>query len=244
MNRMLIALAATTAAIVLPGSPVEAGEIQIQATNPVVELSITETVRSAPDVAQIGAGVQTQAPTAREAVQANSQAMNRLVERLRALGIERKDIQTSNFNLNPQYNYNRETGEQTFSGYMVTNQVSVTLRDLKRAGEVLDALVGAGANNIYGPNFMLDDDAATKKAARKGAFEKGRAQAEEYARMAGYSGVRLLEVSESFSSYGPPPPQPVAMARAESKDAAADVPVEPGEVGTSASLLLKFEMTR
>ncbi len=231
----LFALAALSA-------PAQAAEIQIQATNPVVELSVNEIVRSAPDVAQIGAGVVTRAPTAREAVQQNSAAMERVVERLRALGIERRDIQTANFNLNPEYNYNRDTGEQTFTGYQVNNNVQVMLRDLDRAGEVLDALVQAGANNIYGPNFMLEDDVEAKTTARRNAFERGLRQAEEFARMAGYSGVRLLEVSESFQGYGP---VPQAMA-VRTQEAAGDakVPVEPGEVGTAVTLGLKYEMTR
>lgn len=223
--------------------PVQAAEIQIQVANPVVELSVNEIVHSAPDVAQVGAGVMTRAPSARDAVQQNSAAMERIVERLRALGIERKDIQTANFSLNPQYEYDRERGEQNFTGYQVSNNVQVTLRDLERAGEVLDALVQAGANNIYGPNFMLEDDDEAKAAARRNAFERGTRQAEEFARMADYSGVRLLEVSESFEGRGPIAPQAMALrSREESSDAT--IPVEPGEVATSVTLGLKYEMTR
>lgn len=225
-------------------APATAGEIQIQATNPVVELSVNEIVRSAPDVAQIGAGVQTRAPTAREAVRENTAAMDRTVERLRSLGIERKDIQTANFNLNPQYQYNSETGEQTFTGYQVSNNVQVMLRNLDHAGEVLDALVQAGANNIYGPNFTLEDDAEAKAEARRNAFLRGMQQAEEFARMAGYSGVRLLEVSESFQGSGAVPPRPMAVRVSADAAEGGAVPVEPGEVTTGVTLGLKYEMSR
>ena len=221
----------------------QAAEVQIASQGPVVELSVQEVVRSAPDVAQIGAGVFTRASTAQEAVRQNAQAMERLVERMRALGIARKDIQTSTFNLNPDYRHNPQTGEQSFSGYTVNNQITVKLRDLKRAGEVLDALVAAGANNIYGPNFMLEDDAGAKAEARTAAFASGRAMAENYARMAGYSSVRLLEVSESFQSYGPPPPM-MAMARRGESAADASTPIEPGEVGTGVTITVKYEMVR
>lgn len=240
MLRYAIPLLALTAL----AAPAWAGEVQIQATGPVVELSVNEIVRSAPDIAQIGAGVQTQAPTARAAVQQNSAAMERIVQRLRSLGIESKDIQTANFNLNPQYRYNNETGEQTFTGYQVSNNVQVMLRDLDRAGEVLDALVQAGANNIYGPNFMLEDDVEAKSVARKNAFERGMRQAQEFARMAGYSGVRLLEVSESFQGYGRVPPPAAAMRVMAEGAADSSVPVEPGEVATGVTLGLKYEMTR
>ncbi len=228
------------AALAAFATPAAAAEIQIQSQGPVVELTVNEIVYSAPDVAQIGAGVQTRAPTAQEAVRQNAAAMEKVVAQLRALGIERKDIQTSNFSLNAQYDY-REGQQQRFIGYDVTNQVQVKLRNLERAGEVLDALVSAGANNIYGPNFMLEADESAKVEARGKAFARGRAMAQEYARMAGMSGVLLLEVSEVFQSYGRPMGGAVAM-RAEASDAS--TPVEPGEVGTGVNLTVKYEMTR
>lgn len=221
-------------------APAAAAEVQIQAQGPVVELTVNEIVYSTPDVAQIGAGVQNRAQTAQEAVRQNAAAMDRVIARLRSLGIERKDIQTSNFSLNAQYDY-REGQGQRFVAYEVTNQVQVKLRDLARAGEVLDALVSAGANNVYGPNFLLEGDDAAKAEARGLAYQRGRSMAQEYARMAGFSGVRLLEVSEVFQNYGRP--MPVAMqARAESADAG--TPIEPGEVGTGVNLTVKYEMTR
>ena len=233
------ALPLLAAAVAVPAT---AAEVQIQAQGPVVELTMQETVNSRPDLAQIGAGVVTRAQTAQEAVRQNAAAMDRLIERLRSLGIERRDIQTSNFNLNPQFTYNREGAPPTFVGYDANNQVSVKLRDLERIGEVLDALVAAGANSIYGPNFTLEDDAEAKETARERAFERGRARAEDYARMAGYSGVRLLEVNEAFQNFGPVPPMPMA-ARAESAQDAS-TPIEPGEVGTAVVLTVKYEMTR
>lgn len=228
------------AALAALSAPAAAAEIQIQSQGPVVELTVNEIVYSAPDVAQIGAGVQTRAPTAQEAVRQNAAAMEKVVARLRALGIDRKDIQTSNFNLNAQYDH-REGQAQRFIGYDVHNQVQVKLRNLERAGEVLDALVAAGANNIYGPNFMLEADESAKADARAKAFARGRAMAQEYARMAGMSGLRLLEVSEVFQNYGRPMGGAVAM-RMEASDAS--TPIEPGEVGTGVNLTVKYEMTR
>jgi hypothetical protein len=106
-------------------APACAAEIQIAVQNPVVELTISEVVRADPDLAQVGAGVQTRANTASEAVQQNAAAMERLVERLRSLGIERRDIQTSNFNLNAEYDYNNRNGAPpVFTGYMAANQVT------------------------------------------------------------------------------------------------------------------------
>ena len=223
-------------------APAAAAEIQIAAEGPVVELTVNEIVREKPDVAQVGAGVTTRAPTAQEAMRLNAQQMDRVIEKLRALGIDRKDIQTANFNLNAQYQYNNEGRAPTFIGYDVSNQVNVKLRDLKRVGEVLDALVGAGANNLYGPNFMLENDVVAKDKARTTAFQRGRTMAENYARMAGYTGVRLLEVNESFQGFGPMPMDGgivVTAARGESKTT-----IEPGQVGTGVTLTVKYQMTR
>ena len=219
----------------------QAAEIQIAAQGPVVELTVNEIVQSQPDVAEVGAGVVTRAATAQDAMRQNAQQMERLVKRIRELGVKSEDIQTSNFSLSPNYNYNQQTGEQVFVGYDVNNQVSVKLRDLKRAGEVLDALVSAGANNVYGPNFTLENDTAAKVEARGKAFQSGKRMAEEYARMAGYTGVRLLEVSETFQSYSPQGEARMVLAAA-SKDAS--TPIEPGEVGTGVTLTVKYEMTR
>lgn len=242
MIRHAIPLFAATALASVPlVAPAHAAEVQIQAQGPVVELTVNEIVYAEPDVAQIGAGVTTRAATAQAAVRQNATAMAQVVARLRELGIAPRDIQTSNFNLNPQYDYDREGGTRTFVGYDVNNQVQVKLRDLDRAGEVLDALVSAGANNIYGPNFMLEADEAAKREARGKAYRKGQEMAREYARMAGYSEVRLLEISESFQSYGGP--QPVAL-RQSAESADAGTQIVPGEVGTGATVTVKYEMTR
>ena len=155
----LFALAAPLAlGLAAPGS---AAEVQIAAQEPVVELQVTESVKGTPDVVQVGAGVQTRAPTAVEAARLNAAAMDRIIIRLRALGIKREDIQTSNFSLNPQWQYGNDGAAPHFLGYDVTNQVNVKLRRLDKAGETLDALIASGANSVSGPNFMLEDDTSS-----------------------------------------------------------------------------------
>jgi uncharacterized protein YggE len=221
-------------------SPAAAAEVQIQAQAPVVELTVSETENAAPDIAQVGAGVTVRAPTAKAAMQQNAAAMQKVIDRLRALGIAAKDIQTSTVNLNAQFTY-PQGGTPRFVGYDATNQVTVKLHQVDKVGDVLDALVAAGANNIFGPNFMLDDDTATKETARRHAFQRGQAMAQGYARMAGYTGVRLLEVSEIVQTHGP---VPVAFVSAQAARVERDTPIEPGEVGTMVTLTLKYEMTR
>ncbi|WP_187336646.1 SIMPL domain-containing protein [Novosphingopyxis iocasae] len=219
-----------------------AAEVQVAAQAPVVSLSVTEEVRSAPDAASFSTGVTTQAPTATEALRQNSAQMSALIERIKKLGVADKDIQTSGINLNAQYDY-QQNQPPRFTGYQVSNNVTVTVRDIDRLGELLDQVVQAGSTNLSGPNFFIDDDIAVKAEARKRAVEHAMAQAREYARNFGYSDVRLLTVSESVDGGGnyPQPPRPMA-ARIVSAEAKA--PVQPGEIGTNVTVNFEFAMVQ
>ena len=222
--------------------PAAAAEIQIVSPGPVVELTVNETVKATPDTATLSAGVTTRAPTAVEAMRQNATAMTKVIDRLRAAGVDRKDIQTSSINLNAQYQYNNDNQPPRFLGYDASNQVTVTLRDLAKIGPTLDALVVVGANNVSGPSFSLENDDSAKSAARRAAWQRAESQAREYASMAGYKGVRLLEVSESFTGHGPMPFASDAIMVTASR--AEKTPVEPGQVGTGVTLTVKYEMTR
>jgi uncharacterized protein len=219
-----------------------AAEIHIEAKNPVVELSVSEMVESAPDMATFSTGVESSAPTATAALRANSAAVARVINQLKSLGIAERDIQTSGINLNPEYEYVQATQRNRFKGYRVSNQVSVKMRDIDQLGKVLDQIVTSGATNINGPYFSIDDDSAVKRTARAAALANGKAQAESYARAAGYSGVRLLSVSEGIA--GRPMPYPMMRQVAMVEAADASVPVQPGQVGTSVVLNLQYEMVR
>ena len=238
MNRYAIALLASATL----ASPAAAAEVQIQATGPVVELSVSETVDSRPDIATVYAGVSTRAQTAVAAMQQNAQKMTAVVARIKALGVAEDDIQTSGINLSPQYDYNQATQSQVFRGYVASNRVSVKLRKVADTGRALDALVAAGANDIGGPDFSVDDDTSYRAEARRNALTRAQAQAVEYARLAGYSGARLLEIDESVS--GAQPPMPLMRAYKDEVAQAASTPVQPGVVGTVVNVTVKYELTR
>lgn len=221
-------------------APAAAAEIQLQATGPVVELTVNESVEAEPDIVTIGAGVTTQAPTAVEAMRANAQAMDSVVERIKVLGVPERDIQTTGINLGAQYDYDQARQRQVFRGYQASNRVSVKLRDIARTGEVLDALVAAGATDLSGPDWSIDDDTAARAQARRQAMGTARGQALEYARGAGFADVRLLEISETIA---PQPPMPyLRTARAEAADAS--TPVQPGLVQAGVTVRVTYEMTR
>jgi hypothetical protein len=238
-NAMLYAAAAFALAV---PTAIQAAEIHIEAKNPVVELSVTEMIESAPDTATFSTGVENSAPTASAALRANSAQVAKVISQLKSLGIAEKDIQTSGISLSPEYEYVQATQKNRFTGYRVSNQVSVKMRDIGKLGAILDKVVASGATNINGPYFSIDDDSDVKKAARAAALANGKAQAESYARAAGFAGVRLLSVSEGL--VGQPMPYVKTGNRMMAEAADASVPVQPGQVGTSVILALQYEMVR
>ncbi len=237
MKRLTLPLLA--AAVI--AAPASAAEIQIAATGPVVELNVTENVEAEPDIVTVSAGVTTEAGTAVEAMRTNAEAMNRVVDRIKQLGVAERDIQTTGISLGAQYDYDQGARRQVFRGYQASNRVSVKLRQIDRTGEVLDALVAAGATNLGGPDWSIDDDTAARAQARRQAMETARAQALEYARAAGYADVRLLEISETIASQ---PPMPFLRTVNAEAAQAASTPVQPGLVQAGVTVRVVYEMTR
>lgn len=199
-----------------------------------------------PDIAFYSAGVTTQGRTAAEAMAANSTAMARVFAALKQAGIADRDMQTSNINLNPIYS-NSVIGpngqivqEARITGYQASNQVSIKQRNLKAMGNVLDALVNAGANNINGPSFQLDKADEAQDEARVAAMTKARARAALYARAAGLRVMRIVSISETG---GYSPPMPVMYARAEmAPPAPPPPPVAVGEVEAQVNVTVQFEL--
>ncbi|MGY6552505.1 MAG: SIMPL domain-containing protein [Erythrobacter sp.] len=241
MRKPVMMLAAGALAAGTLPAPALAGavNIEIEASGPVVELSVHESISAAPDMVTIGAGVSTEAPTAVEALRMNSAEMAKVIAEIRKSGVAARDIQTAGINLNARYDYDNAGRRQIFRGYQASNRVSVILRDIAATGRVLDALVAAGATDLSGPNFGLEDDAAAKDEARKRAFARAEAQAGSYAAMLGYRGARVLSISESMSGHSPMPER--AMMKT-SADVAAAPPVEPGMVSTAVSITVQYEL--
>ena len=228
-------------------------------------LSLTAEGRSerVPDLAMFSAGVVTTGVTASEALGANSRQMDRVVAALKRSGIADRDIQTSAISLSPRYNNPdseaqaraRETRQPYIPsneppriiGYEARNSVQVRVRRLGEMGRIIDTLIEAGANEVNGPSFTLDDQNAALDEARTEAVAVGKQRAELYARAAGMRVVRLLSMSEGggyypvqqaivvtgsrAGGYGAPPPPPPA-------------PVSPGELSLGVNLSMQFEIAR
>ncbi|MWV29382.1 SIMPL domain-containing protein [Aurantiacibacter rhizosphaerae] len=228
------------AAVALMASPA-AAEVAIESNGPVVVLSVNESVSADPDIANLSAGVTTSARTAVEAMRMNAQQMRSVVAQIEALGIAKDDIQTSGVSLSAQYDYDQQRQEQVFRGYRVSNTVNIVSRDIQRTGEILDALVAAGATDLGGIGWGLDDPAPVIEQARQAAFATAMQRARNYAQLSGYSDVRLLEISENVTSNRPMP----MLRQVASFEAAADsTPVRPGQVETGITVNFSFEMVQ
>lgn len=238
MMKPAIAFLATTA-LAAPSVVAAAPQIDIAASGPVVELSVFESVQVAPDLATIGAGVTSDAPTASEALRQNSAEMQKVIARIKTLGIAEKDIQTTGINLNARYDYDQDTQKQVFRGYQAANRVSIILRKIDETGRVLDVLVAAGATDLSGPAFGIDDVQPAVDTARTRAMARAAAQAKSYAAMLGYAGARVLSITESMSGSGPMPQMAKVQASA---DFGTLPPVQPGMVSTGINVTVSYEL--
>jgi len=194
--------------------------------------------RQAPDIARLSTGVVTQAANANAALRANAREMDKVMAALTAAGIAARDIQTSGINLYPQYRHPRNEAP-SITGYQAANTVSVKVREIARLGEVLDALVASGANQVNGPSFAIDEPEPVYDRARLAALDKARARAELYAGALGLKVGRIISINEGSS-----PAQPVGlrmMAAAQAMDEAA-TPVAPGESTLRARVTVVFEL--
>jgi len=156
-----------------------------------------------PDYAQIGAGVTTKAKTAKEATDANSKLMTAITAALMSAGIEQKDIQTSRFSVQPVYTSPQPNTEPKLSGFSVSNQVSVTIRQIANVGEILDRLIATEVTDVGDVEFLHSDTSKALDQAREAAVADARRKAELYARVAGLSLGGVAWITED-SGYAPP----------------------------------------
>jgi uncharacterized protein YggE len=179
-----------------------------------------------PDMATIQTGVMTQAPTARAALESNNKAMEQILSTLKEHAVAGKDVQTSQFNVQPVYKRDdRNRALPEVVAYQVTNQVRVRVRQLSKLGAVLDSLVGAGSNQVSGISFGIADPKSLLDGARKEAVADAQRRAQLYAQAAGVRVGKVHTISEQPIAV----PQPHFFGRAEAADMAAAVPVATGE---------------
>jgi uncharacterized protein YggE len=194
-------------------------------------------VTARPDMAMVQVGVETRNESAEAAVSENTQRMNAVLVALKNAGIAEQDIQTANFSLyaDQQRGPNGELLRPI--QYVASNIVRVTVRDLEKVGAVLDAVVNAGANQVYGISFSVANPNRLQLQAEENAVEDARARAQALAAKAGVQLGDVLSISETIST---PPPILYRQDVAVAAPAAAPVPVQPGELEFNAQVQIVY----
>lgn len=189
-----------------------------------------------PDIVYINIGVNTQRENAAEAVDLNKTQTNAVIQAIKDFGVAEKDIRTTNFSIwsNPQYD---PSGQITGTMYVVDNTVNVTVRDLEKLGDLLDAAVSAGANSIYSIQFDVEDKAAATKEARAKAVENAKTEAQELADTAGVTLVEIKDINYYESS-----PTPYFEGKGGGGGAAVEsaVPIQPGQLAISVTVNVTY----
>jgi uncharacterized protein YggE len=231
----IVALGALGAALFAGiGLPDEARSVAAPSGRTGITTSGTGTVVSVPDHASFSFGVETQGETAKAALEANAGEMRRVIEALRDAGIDVRDIRTESVQLHSRY----ANDGQRVVGYSATNAVSAETDDLDKAGEVIDAAVGAGANQVSGPALTREDRDSQEHEALRRAVAEARAKAEVLADAAGVSLGAATTVVETSAG---PPPMPYYERSALAADAA--TPIQAGTAKVEATVSVTFALS-
>lgn len=190
-----------------------------------------------PDIAYINVGVNTQRPNAAEAVEINKEQTTAVIEAIKDFGVDAKDIRTTNFSIwsNQQYD---SMGQSSGTTYVVDNTVNVTVRDLDKLGDLLDAAITAGANSIYSIQFDVADKTKATEEARTLAVKDAKDEAQGLAEAAGLSLVNLQTISYYESS-----PTAYFEGKGGGGGAAmetAAVPIQPGQLAISVTVNIVY----
>jgi hypothetical protein len=200
-----------------------------------IHVAGTGTVKLKPDIANVQIGVQTFNADAQVAVSENNDRTQAIIDAVKQLGVADKDIQTTQFSVTPQRDWTKP--DPNIIGFQVNNTVAVKMRNLDDVGKVLQASVDAGANNIFGLDFTVDDPTPFKNDARVKAIEDARQRAESMAKASGVKVGKPTSIVET--SAGTPP---IYRTNLDKAAAESSVPVEVGELELTVTVDVVFEI--
>ena len=213
-----------------------------------ISVSATGTATVVPDMATIHLSVLREGKTAREALDANTAAMTNVLAAMKSAGIDDRDLQTSNFNIQPRYQHFKRTSNGVqkpprIVGYIVNNSLTVRIRKLADLGMILDKAITLGVNSGGGISFSTDKPEAAIDEARQYAMKKAIFKANSLTTSAGVKLGRILEISEQ--NFGRPRPRAIGkMARSMAMDESAPVPVASGENSYSVTVNVRWELSQ
>jgi uncharacterized protein len=201
------------------------------------DVSGTGKATATPDFATARGGVSFTGQTVALVQDQINTTSNKMSTALKQVGIDPKDIQTSNYNINPTYDYTK--GSQRITGYSANTTFTVKVRDINKVGQAIDAMTSAGATNVSNLGFEVTDKTAALNEARKQAVNDAKKKAADAASIAGFQLGKIVNYSESFGDY----PRPVyALDMAGGGNASQKTSVEPGTNDINLTVTLSYEI--
>ncbi len=220
-------LAATSLPSFSP-APTRAVDPTPTANEHTISVSGTGTVTLQPDTADLHLGVLVNRSTVKAAQNDAAAAMTRVLAALKALGIDPKDIQTSNVSLQPTYDYSNNTNPPRITGYQMSNSVTVTVHDLAKLGDTIDNSLAAGATSLDSVNFRVNDEAGAEAQARQAAMAEAKSKADTLASAAGISIDGVASISETSAPIQVPIPYAAAGAASAPDASKIATPIQAG----------------
>jgi uncharacterized protein len=194
-----------------------------------------------PDEAQVNIGITVKRNTVGEAQNDANTVANNISSQLQTIGIDAKDIKTTNYPINPQYDYKNDA--QEIVGYQVSSSVRVTVKKLDQVNQVIDLATAGGANRVNGINFVISKELRDKltKTARAEAIDDAKANAKELSKLAGMKLGKIINVVEHQGGAVQPQFRASSFAMLESADVGAPTQVNPGSSTFTYSVTLSYE---
>jgi uncharacterized protein len=219
--------------------PFSVNSIQTTKSN-LFSVSGTGKATGIPDTAQPSIGVTKTALTVADAQNQTNIATNKIIEDLKKLGIKEKDIKTTDYSINPKYDYTR--GDQSITGYTVTQTIGVDITPIDIANKAIDTATLDGANLVGGITFTFNDKtkADLENKARAEAVKIAKEKAESLSKA---TGIRLGKIVDVQESNGYPPRPVYEMLAKGAGDSAASAPtqLQPGENSITTDITLSYE---
>lgn len=190
-----------------------------------------------PDIASINVGIQSNGSSVKLVQEQINSTINKISAVIKELGIDSKDIQTQNYNINPDYDYSG--GNQKIRGYVASTNLAIKVRDIDKVNQVIDVSTENGANQVGGINFEVDDNSKAENEARQKAVDEAKKKAQDAAKIAGFRLGKIINYSENFQGGI----RPVYMMSSDSKlPVGSSTEVEPGSTDITVVVTLSYEL--
>lgn len=192
-----------------------------------------------PDIAYVSAGVESSGTTVKQVQTQMNTTINKVTAALKDLGVEEKDIKTTNYSIHPNYDWT--SGRQRITGYRASTNLQIKVRDIDKVNDVVDQATANGANNVGNISFDVDDKTETEDIARKEAVTEAKRKAEQAAQIAGFRLGKIINYSENKS--GSVVPVAYDMALKSARGAANEsTELQPGSSEVRVMVTLSYEL--